>query len=189
MNAEPVTLSDDQDLDFEMDELVIDVPVPSPPPFPVEKVVFGVFAGVAVLLLGIAAATGFATTRTLAREQTAEGRVVAMTPRTVTEQVETNDPHRKRSVDREYFYPVIEFDLPDGAHKRVHTAEGSWPPAYEVGEAVEVRYDPDRPTSARIASGSGAVLMWVWTIVTGALGLAFGTATVLILCVFLRRPA
>jgi hypothetical protein len=186
MDTEHEPLSDEQDVSVEMDEPVIDAP--TPPRFPVEKVVFGVFAGVAVLMLVVAAATGYATTHTLAREQTAAGRVVELTPRTVSVPVETDDPARKRYVDREYFYPVVEFDLPDGTHKRVQTAEGSWPPAYEVGQGVAVRYDPDHPTSARIESGSGAVLMWVWTIVTGVLGLAFGAATVLIHRVFLRRP-
>lgn len=184
MNTEHVTL-DDPDVEVVVNEAL--AAVPAPPPFPVEKVVFGIFAGVAVLLLGVAAATGVSTANTIARERETPGRVVELTARTVTESVETSDPHRKRTVDREYFYPVVEFDTPDGAHKRVQTVEGSWPPAYEVGDAVTVRYDPDRPTGARIASGSGAVLMWVWTIVTGALGLAFGAAAVLVYLVFLRR--
>ena len=158
-------------------------------PFPVEKVVAGVFAGVAVLMVGIAAATGFSTARSIAREIAVPGRVAGLTSRTTTVPVETGDPARRRSVEREFFYPVVEFSLPDGTAKTVQTGEGSWPPAYEVGQAITVRYDPARPAGARIESGPGALLQWAWTIVTGILGLAFGVATVLICRVFLRRTA
>jgi hypothetical protein len=183
MDTEHEPLSDDEpDVSVEMDDLVVDAP---PPRFPVEKVVFGVFAGVAVLMLVVAAATGYATARALAREQTAAGRVVELTPRTVSVPVETDDPNRKRYVDREYFYPVVEFDLPDGTRKRVQTAEGSWPPAYEAGQAVTVRYDRENPLVARIESGS--LLHWTWTLITGGLGLAFTVATAIIYRVFIRR--
>jgi hypothetical protein len=163
---------------------------PAPPvtPFPVEKVVAGVFAGVAVILLTVAVLTGVSTARHQAREVQAAGRVVDLTPRTVTVPRDTNDPDRRRGgIDREYFYPVVEFDLPDGTRKTVQTAEGSWPPAYEKGQAVTVLYDRDRPIDARIASSSGTLLRWTWTLVTGTLGVVFAAVTVLIGLVFLRR--
>src|SRR4051812_27604656 len=94
-----------------------------PTPVPVERVVGGVFAGVAVLMLGVAAATGLPTACALAREETVPGRVVSLTPRTVAVPVDTNDPARKRHVDREFFYPVVEFELPDGTRRTVQTAD------------------------------------------------------------------
>src|SRR4051812_18551758 len=98
METEHVTLNaDDPGVEIVVNEVL--AAAPAPPPFPVGKVVFGVFAGVAVLMLGLAAATGFATVRTIAREQTAPGRVVGLTPRTVSVEVESGDPARKRYVD------------------------------------------------------------------------------------------
>jgi hypothetical protein len=154
----------------------------------VERVVAGVFAAVsAVLLLG-AALTGVGTYRSLAREVRVEGRVVDLTARTVEVPRDANDPGRNRGgIDREFFYPVVEFALPDGTRKTVQTADGSWPPAYEKGQGVSVLYDRDNPLDARIASPSGALLRWTWTLITGVLGVAFAAAAALIYRVFIRK--
>jgi hypothetical protein len=166
-----------------------EVPEPVGRPFPVERVVFLVFAGVAVLMLAVAVITGVVAGRAQARERFAPGRVVALTGRTVEVPRESSDPDGRRGgVAREFFYPVVEFELPDGTRKSVQTAEGSWPPAYEAGEAVTVLYDPERPTDARIASTSGTLLRWTWTLVTGVLGLAFAVAAALVYRVFVRTP-
>jgi hypothetical protein len=159
---------------------------PTATPFPVEKVVAGVFAAAAAVLLVVAVLTGISTAKALGREVRTEGRVVDMTARTVEVPRDTND--RKRGgVEREFYYPVVEFDLPDGTRKTVQTADGSWPPAYETGQAVTVLYDRDNPLDARIASPSGTLQRWTWTLITGALGLAFGAATALVHRVFIRR--
>jgi hypothetical protein len=164
---------------------------PAPPaatPFPVEKVVAGVFAAVSAVLFLVAVLTGVATSNALAREERADGRVVDLTARTVEVPRDAGDPDRRRGgIDREFFYPVVEFALPDGTRKTVQTAEGSWPPAYEKGQAVSVLYDRDNPLAARIASPSGALLRWTWTLITGGLGVAFAAATALIYRAFIRR--
>ncbi|MGE5774771.1 MAG: DUF3592 domain-containing protein, partial [Chloroflexota bacterium] len=51
--------------------------------------------------------------------------------------------------------------------------EGSWPPSYEVGDEVTVRYDPEHPLEARIASLGSNALLWILPGITGILGLGF----------------
>jgi len=49
------------------------------------------------------------------------------------------------------YVPVVDFEVND----QVYTLEGdnaSYPPAYEVGEQVDVRYDPTNPNTAQIDS-------------------------------------
>ncbi|HUF00182.1 MAG TPA: DUF3592 domain-containing protein [Anaerolineales bacterium] len=49
------------------------------------------------------------------------------------------------------YVPVIDFKVND----QIYTFEGdnaSYPPAYEVGEQVDVRYDPTNPNTAQIDS-------------------------------------
>lgn len=159
-----------------------------PSPIPVERVVATVFAGVSVVLLIVAVVSGVLTARHQAREVRVAGHVVSMTPRTVEVPRDSSDADRRRGgIDREYFYPVVEFVLPDGTKKQVQTAEGSWPPAYETGQAVTVLYDGNHPLDARIESAGGTLLHWTWTLITGALGLAFATTTVLIRKAFLGQ--
>jgi hypothetical protein len=129
-------------------------------------IIIAVFSSVAVLMLAIAAISAVSTVRALAREQTAAGRVADLTVR------------RDRS-GNELYYPVVEFQLPDGSTKTVQMPEGSWPAAYEAGESVTVAYDPDRPRDARIQSATSAIGMWIVPIITGALGVAFTAATFL----------
>ena len=162
------------------------VEAPTRSPLPLERVVAGVFAAVAALMLAIAVVTGVSTGRAIARERVAPGRVADMVARTV--EVPRESTSRRETVLQEFFYPVVEFELPDGTRKTVQTSEGSWPPAYEKGEPVTVRYDPDKPTRARIASSTGNLLMWVWTLITGILSLAFAAATALIYRAFIRTP-
>jgi hypothetical protein len=49
------------------------------------------------------------------------------------------------------YVPVVDFEVND----QLYTFEGgnaSYPPAYEVGEQVDVRYDPTNPNTAQIDS-------------------------------------
>lgn len=49
------------------------------------------------------------------------------------------------------YVPVVDFQVQD----QIYTLEGdnaSYPPAYDVGEQVEVRYDPANPHTAQIDS-------------------------------------
>jgi Protein of unknown function (DUF3592) len=147
----------------------------------VETLVPLIFSGVSALLLTIAAISGVITHQTLARERSAPGRVIDMVARDSISQVERrsqgssflSDRTTKETIAQEYYYPVVAFDLPDGQHKTVQLGSGSWPPAYEKGEAVTVLYDVEKPIQARIKSTGGQVMMWFLPMLTGGMGILF----------------
>jgi hypothetical protein len=129
------------------------------------KIIVSVFLGIAALMLVIALVSTVSTIRRLSRETSAPGQVVDMTVR------QSYDSETK--VTNEYYYPVVEFTLPDGTPKRVQLSEGSWPPEYEIGQPVTVLYDPGKPLNARIRSGSSTMLQWILPGITGIVGVAF----------------
>ena len=130
------------------------------------RLFYGIFLGVAVLMLVIATITSINTARMLARETSTQGYVTALVTRT--------------DVDGDlFYYPVVRFVLPDGSRQTVQATEGSWPPAYQVDESVTVLYDPEHPDQARIDSFAGALSLWIVPLVTGILGVAFLLATLL----------
>jgi hypothetical protein len=130
------------------------------------RVLLFLFAGIAALMLVIALLTGISTARRLSTERSALAQVIDMT-------------ERKSAEESIYYYPVVAFDLPGGQRQRVQLAEGSWPPAHRVGDLVTVRYQPANPLDARIDTGGGTAALWTWTIVTGALAVAFALAAAL----------
>jgi hypothetical protein len=83
-----------------------------------------------------------------------------------------DEEDRDRVIGEAYF-PVVEFRAKDGKRRRVQLSEGSFPPAYEVGDEVTVLYEPEHPLEARIKSGGSTALMWILPGITGILGLAF----------------
>jgi hypothetical protein len=121
-------------------------------------------------MLVIAAISSYTNLKNLSREQSAPGHVVDLVVR--QSQVNSSESGTP-AVYQDFYYPVVEFELPDGTRKTVQLAEGSWPPSYEKGEAVTVLYDPQRPLNARIQSASSTVLMWILPGITGILGLVF----------------
>lgn len=137
--------------------------LPQQKPFPVARIVFWVFAGVAVLMLAITAVAAFNTSAALAREEKAPGRVVEL----VT---------RRDEDGNEFYYPVVEFSPAGSERRTVQIAEGSWPAAYDVGDEVTVAYDREQPRNARIDSFGGAFSQWIVPLITGVLGVAFGLA-------------
>ena len=50
-------------------------------------------------------------------------------------------------------------------------AQGDWPKAYDEGEKVTVRYDPEKPLKARL--GGGGPLDFLATLITGFMGAVF----------------
>lgn len=136
------------------------------------KIVISIFLGIGLLLTTIAAISTVSTIRKLSRETSAPGQVVDMTVR------QSYDSETK--VTSEYYYPVVEFDLPDGNHKRVQLSEGSWPPEYEIGEPVTILYDPAHPLDARIKSSSSTLLMWIFPGITGFIGIVFLGVTIIV---------
>jgi hypothetical protein len=153
--------------DFDLQDLAL----PAGTPFPLTRIVFTVFVAVAALLLGIAAFSAAGAVRRLQSEVRTPGQVVELV-------------QRRDETGQDYYFPRVAFSLPDGSRKEVLLAEGSWPPAYEPGQDVEVRVDPARPLEARIQSGAGASDLWIVTIITGVLGLALGLAAWMVQRVF-----
>lgn len=144
-----------------------------PPKFPI--FIVGIFLFVAVIMLAIAIISAVSTSRAAAREQRAPGQVVDMTIRKSQGGYDSQGTYQ---APQDYYYPVVEFSLPDGTRKTVQLSEGSWPPAYEVGEQVTVLYDPGKPINARIQSTSSNLMLWILPGITGILGIAFLIAAV-----------
>lgn len=131
--------------------------------FPI--IIVSIFLLIAVIMLTIASIATVSNVRTLSREQSTPGRVVDLTVRP------SWDSERRTSTD--YYYPVVEFYLPGEVRQTVQLSEGSWPPAYQVGDSVTVLYDPEQPLDARIDSVSSTVLMWILPGITGVIGAIF----------------
>jgi hypothetical protein len=149
--------------------------------FPMEKVVFGIFTGVAVLMLLIAGIASFNNISKINREASAPGRVVDM-----TKQLEYDDQYRDRVIGEAY-YPVVEFTANDGKRRQVQLNEGSFPAAYEVGDEVTILYEPDHPLDARIKSFASSAGMWILPGITGILGVAFLGAVLVVRRVMLKE--
>ena len=131
-----------------------------------EKIILGVFTGVAVLMLLIAFVSSASVILKMNREQSAPGRVVEIIQR--REYVNEQD-----RVVQDYYFPVVEYVSRDGRRHTVQLTEGSSVPSYEVGDDVTVLYNPERPLEARIQSVGSYALMWILPGITGILGLAF----------------
>jgi hypothetical protein len=131
-----------------------------------EKIILGVFTGVAVLMLLIAFVSSASAILKMNREESAPGRVVEIVER--REYVNEQD-----HVVQDYYFPVVEFVSIDGRAHTVHMTEGSSAPSHEVGDEVTVLYDPEHPLDARIKSFGSSALMWVLPGITGILGVAF----------------
>ena len=131
-----------------------------------EKIILGVFTGVAILMLLIAFVSSARAILKMNSEESAPGRVVEIIER--REYVNEQD-----RVVEEYYYPVVEYISRDGRSHSVHMTEGSSVPSHEVGDEVTVLYNPGRPLEARIKSFGSSALMWILPGITGILGLGF----------------
>jgi hypothetical protein len=136
-----------------------------------------IFGPIAVVTGLVAIGSGVLAYRTIANEQSAPGKVVEMTRRTSVQRTNEDDSSdRQEEYTQEYFYPVVEFALPNGQQKTAQLNEGNWPPAHEVGEAVTIRYNPTKPMEARIDSVSSTMMFWILPMITGGLSVAFTIA-------------
>jgi hypothetical protein len=131
-----------------------------------EEIILWVFGGVAVLMLLIAVISAGGALSKIVKERSAPGRVVEV----VMKREYVNEQDR---IIQEYYYPVVQFTADDGHRREVQMSEGSDTPAYEKGDEVTVRYDPEHPLAARIDSFGSNALMWILPSITGILGLAF----------------
>lgn len=78
---------------------------------------------------------------------------------------------RARGYRASVYHPVVRFQLPSGQPATFREATGSNPPPYEVGERVEVRYDPTRPADARAGSVRN---LWAFPVLAGGMAFVFG---------------
>jgi uncharacterized protein DUF3592 len=131
-----------------------------------EKLILGIFSGVAVLMLLIAFGSAASAILKMSREDNAPGRVVEIVKR--REYVNEQD-----RVYQDYYFPVVEFVSADGRRHSVQMSEGSSSPSQEVGDEITVLYNPEHPLDARVKSFGSSALMWVLPGLTGILGLAF----------------
>ena len=67
------------------------------------------------------------------------------------------------------FLPVIEFVLPDERKIRFTDKVGSFPADYEIGAVLEIIYNPENPSDARINSWKRIWLVPVLLISVGSL--------------------
>ncbi len=125
------------------------------------------FLAIGALMLIITAIATFNALSALSREQSTQGRVIEL----VT---------RRDEYGNEFYYPVVEYFLPDGSLKRVQILQGSWPAAHQPGEAVTVRYDPQRPLEVRIQTSPGSSERWILPGITGLLGVIFTVVALLV---------
>ena len=115
------------------------------------------------------------------REKPVAGRIVDMLVRTSMVSASPSGA----SPPQDYYYPVFEFTVDDGKTRRVESSVGSWPKPYEVGERVEVRYDPGHPLNARI--DAGFIDRWLGQLIAGFLGAILTAISSGLLYVF-RKP-
>jgi hypothetical protein len=138
-----------------------------------EKIILGVFTGVAVLMLLIAFLSSASAIWKMNKEESAPGRVVEIIER--REYVNEQD-----RIVQDYYFPVVEYVSKDGRSHTVHMTEGSSTPSHEVGDEVTVLYDPEHPLEARIQSFGSSALMWILPGITGILGVAFLGAVIVV---------
>lgn len=122
------------------------------------------FLLIGLVLLGNGVGHGRRTRAFLGKARAATGRVIAL------ERVPAS------SDEQETWRPVIEFTTDRGYPARCKALASSNPPAYAVGERVEVLYDPARPAEGRIRSFTD---LWLLPLLFGGLGALFagiGTA-------------
>lgn len=77
---------------------------------------------------------------------------------------------KRRSGNRSATYsPVVIYEDDRGMQHRYIPSFSSNPPAYDIGESIEIHYDPRNPGDAKIAGWKG----YIGALITGGLGLIF----------------
>jgi succinate dehydrogenase hydrophobic anchor subunit len=138
-----------------------------------EKILLGIFSGVAVLMLLIAGISSYFAIQKISKEESTPGRIADV----VVRKEYINEQDR---ITRDFYYPVIEFTASDGKKRTVQISEGSDSPYYEKGDEITVLYDPEHPLDARIQSAGSNALMWILPAITGILGIAFTGAVLVV---------
>lgn len=82
--------------------------------------------------------------------------------------------------------PLVRFKAPSGEIIEFAPSSSSSPPGYEVGETVDVFFDPQNPQDAML---DGFFALWGGATITGGLGLIFLLVTVGLLFAPANTPA
>ena len=82
--------------------------------------------------------------------------------------------------------PLVRFKAPSGEIVEFAPSSSSSPPAYEVGETVDVFFDPNAPQDAML---DGFFSLWGGAAITGGLGLVFLLVTAGLLFMPASAPA
>ncbi len=148
-------------------DMATNLPAPGAPTGDPTRIILAVFLGVAALMWIIAGISGYFAAQRMGREKQVTGTVVEMVRRSDGE----GGP---------YYYPVVAYLVQGVGIVTVELPNGSYPPAYEVGEVVSVRYDSQQPGDARIHSPLGFLDLWILPLITGFLGAAFTGAVAMV---------
>ncbi|WJS94153.1 DUF3592 domain-containing protein [Flavobacterium johnsoniae] len=92
----------------------------------------------------------------LEKAETTQGTVIEMIP--------------KRSKDSTTYSPVVSFTTKSGQEIAYTSSTSSNPPSYNVGENVQIFYDPANPNKAEI---NGFFSLWLGVIILGFIGIVF----------------
>ncbi|WP_322820290.1 DUF3592 domain-containing protein [Chloroflexus sp.] len=96
--------------------------------------------GLGLLILGWQAFIN--TSQRMKNTVATQGTVVEIKPRSVN----TN------SGQRTFFYPIVEFRTATGETIQFESEAGGNPSAYQIGDRIEIMYNPDQPQTAFINS-------------------------------------
>jgi len=95
----------------------------------------------------------------------------AIAPGTVVELTRHSDS------DGVSYSPVVEYTLPSGRTVRFEEDVSSSPPSHHVGESVEVFYNPENPSEARI---NNTFTLWFGPGLLVSIGFCFSSISLLI---------
>jgi type II secretory pathway pseudopilin PulG len=120
-----------------------------------------IFALVGIVLLAIGVTVFMRTRKFLATAVGAQGTVIAMVERERRDS-KTKEIHRTWS-------PQVRFAVGEKTYDFTSSVSSS-PPRYQEGQTIDVKYDPQDPNNAKVASGSS---YWTGPIILGGLGVIF----------------
>ncbi|HEV3062334.1 MAG TPA: DUF3592 domain-containing protein [Vicinamibacterales bacterium] len=118
-------------------------------------------------LLLIATVTGVERALFLYSAATADGAVIAM-----------RETPQSAGKTRKSFFPIFQFKAASGRSYTVTSNIAERPTSWQLGGAIRVLYQPDRPENAHIDTFAQ---LWMLQVVVGVVGAAFSTMPVLIL--------
>ena len=84
------------------------------------------------------------------------------------------------------YAPVVEFTAENGSDYKFTSSISTYPPAYDLGETVDVLYDTENPGNASINSFFS---LWGGVLITGGLGLLFATVGAVMIAIGLLKGA